>query len=277
GNGANWTAVTEYEHHNLEGVLFGFFLGIYCVTVLGNSLLIGLITLDPHLHNPMHFFLSNLSLTDICDTSSFVPFMLANFLETRRTISFPGCAPQMCLTLALGATESLLLAVMAYDRYVAICQPSEGRSGTGFATSLLQATLVWGLPLCGHSVVNHFFCEILAGLKLACGDVSLSVVTLTVTTAVLSRTPLLRIFLSYIFILVAILRVPSATGRCRAFSTCSAHLTVVVVFHGTISFMHFKPKAKDPNVNKITTFLRNTEVKAAVTALLGGGLLPGKM
>ncbi|KAM6183352.1 olfactory receptor 13C7-like [Erethizon dorsatum] len=312
-DGANWTAVMEYvllglqEHHNLEVVLFGFCLSIYCVTVLGNSLLLGLITLDPHLHNPMYFFLSNLSLIDICGTSSFVPFMLANFLKTQRTISFSGCALQMYLTLALGATECLLLAVMAYDRYAAICQPlrypelMRGQTclwmaglswGTGFANSLLQSILVWRLPLCGHNVINHFFCEILAVLKLACGDVSLNVVTLTVATAVLTLTPLLLIFLSYIFILVAILRVPSATGRRKAFSTCSAHLMVVVVFYGTISFMYFKPKAKDPNVDKIITLfygavipslnpiiysLRNMEVKAAITALLGGGLLSRKM
>ncbi|XP_004632044.1 olfactory receptor 13C7-like [Octodon degus] len=312
-DGANWTAVTEYvllgfqEHPNLEAVLFGFCLGIYCLTILGNSLLIALITLDPHLHNPMYFFLSNLSLVDICGTSSFVPFMLANFLKNQRTISFPGCALQMYLTLALGATECLLLALMAYDRYVAICQPLRytelmrrqtclwmaGLSWvTGFANSLLQSILVWRLPLCGHNVINHFFCEILAVLKLACGDVSLNVVTLTVGTAALSLTPLLLIFLSYIFILAAIFRMPSAIGRHKAFSTCSAHLTVVVVFYGTISFMYFKTKAKDPNVDKIITLfygavtpslnpviysLRNTEVKAAVTALLGGGLLSRKM
>lgn len=312
-DGANQTAVMEYvllglqEHHNLEVVLFVFCLGIYCMTVLGNSLLIGLVTLDPHLHNPMYFFLINLSLIDICGTSSFMPFMLANFLETRRTISFPGCVLQMYLTLALGATECLLLAMMAYHHYVAICQPlrypeiMRGQTcmwmavlswGIGSANSLLQSILVWHLPLCGHNVINHFFCEILAVLKLACGDISLNVLTLTVATVVLTLTPLLLIFFSYIFILVAILRVPSAAGQHKAFSTCSAHLTVVVIFYGTISFMYFKPKAKDPNVDKIITLfygavtpslnpiiysLRNTEVKAAVAALLGGGLLSRKM
>ncbi|XP_063111419.1 olfactory receptor 13C7-like [Cavia porcellus] len=312
-DGANCTAVKEYvllglqEHRDLELVLFGFFLGIYCMTVLGNSLLIGLITLVPHLHNPMYFFLSNLSLIDICGTSSFVPFMLANLLETRKTISFPGCALQMYLTLALGTTECLLLAVMAYDRYVAICQPlrypelMHGQRclrmaalswGTGFANSLLHSILVWRLPLCGQNVINHFFCEILAVLKLACGDVSLNVVTTTVATAVLTLTPLLLIFLSYFLILLAILRLPSATGRRKAFSTCSAHLTVVVVFYGTISFMYFRPKSKDPNVDKIVTLfygavtpslnpiiysLRNAEVKAAITALRGRALLSRKM
>ncbi|XP_062937754.1 olfactory receptor 13C7-like [Cynocephalus volans] len=312
-DGANQTAVTEYvllglhEHPRLEMVLSVLCLGVYFVNVLGNSLLIGLSTLDPRLHSAMYFFLSNLSLLDICGTSSFVPLMLVNFLETQRTISFPGCALQMYLTLALGSTECLLLAVMAYDRYVAICQPlrypelMSGETcmrmavlswGTGFANSLLQSTLTWRLPFCGHNIINHFFCEILAVLKLACGDISLNALVLMAATVVLTLAPLLLICLSYMFILTAILRVPSAAGRHKAFSTCSAHLTVVVVFYGTISFMYFKPKVKDPNLDKIIALfygvmtpslnpiiysLRNTEVKAAAIALLRGGLLSRKM
>ncbi|GAB5579902.1 olfactory receptor 13C7-like [Prionailurus iriomotensis] len=310
---ANQTAVTEYillglhEHPNLEMVLFVLCLGIYSMNVLGNSLLIGLNMLDPRLHSPMYFFLSNLSLMDICGTSSFVPLMLTNFLEAQRTISFLGCALQMYLTLALGSTECLLLAVMAYDRYVAICQPlryTEIMSrwtclwmavlswGTGFAISLLQSLLTWSLPFCGHNIINHFFCEILAVLKLSCGDISLNALLLIMATAVLTLAPLLLICLSYILILAAILRVPSAAGRCKAFSTCSAHLTVVVVFYGTISFMYFKPKAQDPNLDKIIALfygvvtpslnpiiysLRNAEVKSAVLALLWGDLLSRKL
>uniref|UniRef100_M3Z474 Olfactory receptor n=1 Tax=Mustela putorius furo TaxID=9669 RepID=M3Z474_MUSPF len=309
----NQTAVTEFillglqEHRNLETVLFVLCLGIYSVNVLGNSLLMGLSVLDPRLHSPMYFFLSNLSLMDICGTSSFVPLMLVNFLEAQRTISFPGCVLQMYLTLALGSTECLLLAVMAYDRYVAICQPlrypeiMNGPTcvrmavlswGTGFANSLLQSLLTWSLPFCGHNIINHFFCEILAVLKLACGDISLNALMLVVATAVLTLAPLLLICLSYVVILATILRVPSAAGRHKAFSTCSAHITVVVVFYGTISFMYFKPKAKDPDLDKIIALfygvvtpslnpiiysLRNAEVKAAALALLAGGLLSRKM
>ncbi|XP_028634976.1 olfactory receptor 13C7-like [Grammomys surdaster] len=309
----NHTAVTEYvllglqDHHSLEIVLFVLCLVIYCITLLGNSFLVGLIVLDPHLHSPMYFFISNLSLIDICGTSSFTPMMLLNFLDVHRTISFPSCALQMYMTLALGATECLLLAVMAYDRYMAICQPlrySELMNGqlciqmsviswgTGFANSLLQSILAWRLPFCGHYIINHFFCEILAVLKLACGDISLNALILMVATTVLTMTPLLLICLSYIFILAAILRMPSAAGRSKAFSTCSAHLTVVVIFYGTISFMYLKPKDKDPSVDKIVTLLyaivapslnafiyslRNTEVKAAFTALVRGGLLTRKM
>ncbi|XP_017398633.2 olfactory receptor 13C7-like [Cebus imitator] len=310
--GGNQTAVTEYvllglhEHRNLEVVLFVLCLGVYSMNVLGNALLIGLNVLHRGLHNPMYFFLSKLSLMDICGTSSFVPLMLVNFLGAQRTISFPGCAMQMYLTLALGSTECLLLAMMAYDRYVAICQPLRYQElmsrqtymrmavlswGTGFANSLLQSILVWCLPFCGHNVINHFFCEILAVLKLACGDISRNALALMVATAVLTLAPLLLICLSYLFILATILRVPSAAGRHKAFSTCSAHLTVVVVFYGTISFMYFKPKSKDASVDKIVTMfygvvtpslnpiiysLRNAEVKAAALALLRGGLLSRK-
>ncbi|XP_045418072.1 olfactory receptor 13C7-like [Lemur catta] len=312
-SGTNQTSVMEYvllglhAHRKLEVVLFVLCLGIYLVNVLGNSLLIGLNILASRLHSPMYFFLSNLSLMDICGTSSFVPLMLVNFLKAQRTISFPGCALQMYLTLALGSTECLLLAMMAYDRYVAICQPlrylelMSGQAcmqmavlswGTGFANSLLQSILAWRLPFCGHNVINHFFCEILAVLKLACGDISLNALTLMVAAVFLTLAPLLLICLSYIFILAAILRIPSAAGRRKAFSTCSAHLTVVVIFYGTILFMYLKPKAKDPKLDKIIALfygvvtpslnpiiysLRNAEVKAAAVALLGGHLLSRKV
>ncbi|XP_007522948.1 olfactory receptor 13C7-like [Erinaceus europaeus] len=311
--GTNYTAVTEYillglhDHHGLELVLFIFCLSIYSVSVLGNSLLIVLNVLDPHLHNPMYFFLSNLSLMDICGTSAFVPLMLVNFLKAQKTISFAGCALQMFLTLALGSTECVLLAMMACDRYVAICQPLRYPElmsrqtcvwmavlswGAGFGNSLLQSIFTWSLPFCGHNVINHFFCEILAVFKLACGDVSLNALLLMVATVVLTFTPLLLICLSYIFILAAVLRVPSAAGRRKAFSTCSAHLTVVVIYYGTISFMYFNPKAKDPHWDKIIALfygvvtpslnpiiysLRNSEVKAAALALFRGDLLSRKM
>ncbi|XP_019821123.2 olfactory receptor 2S2-like [Bos indicus] len=312
-NRANQTVMTEFvllglhDHHNLEMVLFVLCLGIYSVNVLGNALLIGLNMLDPRLHTPMYFFLSNLALVDISGTSSFVPLMLVNFLETQSTISFPGCALQMYLTQALGSTECVLLAMMACDRYVAICQPlrySELMNpqtctwmvalswGAGLANSLLNSKLTWSLPFCGHNVINHFFCEILAVLKLACGDISLNALILMVASAVVTLPPLLLIFLSYVFILTAILRMPSAAGRHKAFSTCSAHLTVVVIFYGTIFFMYFKPKAKEPNLDKFIALfygvmtpslnpiiysLRNAEVKAATIALLRGDLLSRKI
>ena len=133
-----------HDHHNLEMVLFVLCLGIYSVNVLGNTLLIGLNMLDPRLHTPMYFFLSNLALMDISGTSSFVPLMLVNFLEAQSTISFPGCALQMYLTLALGSTECVLLAMMACDRYVAICQPLRYSELMSWHTSMWMVVLSWG-------------------------------------------------------------------------------------------------------------------------------------
>lgn len=216
--------MTEYVllgvqgHHNLEMALFALCLGSYSVSVLGNSLLIVLNMLDPRLHSSMYLFLSNLSLMDIWGTSAIVPLMLVNLQEAQRTISFPGCTLQMYLTLSLG-TECLLLAVMAYDHYVAICQPiryPELLSGqtrmdgvlswkTAFANALLQSILTWSLPFCGHIIINHS-CEVLM-LELAYWDISLNVL-LIVAIAVLSLAPLLLICLSYISIIAAILRVP---------------------------------------------------------------------
>ncbi|XP_049628279.1 olfactory receptor 13C7-like [Suncus etruscus] len=305
--GTEFVLLGLQEHHALELILFMCCLGIYSVNVLGNSLLIVLNMLDPRLNTPMYFFLSNLSLMDICGTSAFVPLMLVNFLKVQKTISFPGCALQMFLTLALGSTECLLLAVMAYNRYVAICQPLRYPElmnmrtcvwmavlswGTGFSNSLLQSIFTWNLPFCGHHIINHFFCEILAVVKLACGDISVNALLLMVATIILTFTPFLLICLSYIFILATILRVPSAEGRRKAFSTCSAHLTVVVIFYGTIGFMYFNPSAKDPQWDKIIALfygivtpslnpiiysLRNTEVKAGALALLQGDLLSRKL
>uniref|UniRef100_A0A8B9WD59 G-protein coupled receptors family 1 profile domain-containing protein n=1 Tax=Bos mutus grunniens TaxID=30521 RepID=A0A8B9WD59_BOSMU len=278
------TVVTEFvllglhDHHNLQMVLFVLCLGIYSVNVLGNALLIGLNMLDPRLHTPMYFFLSNLALMDISGTSSFVPLMLANFLETQNVPD-----------LALGSTECVLLP-LRYSELMnrQTCTWMVALSwGAAFANSLLQSILTWSLPFCGHNIINHFFCEILAVLKLACGDISLNALLIMVASSVLTLAPLLLIFLSYVFILTAILRVPSAAGRHKAFSTCSAHLTVVVIFYGTISFMYFKPKAKDlyldkllalfygvvtPSLNPIIYSLRNAEVKAATIALLRGDL-----
>ena len=260
------------------------------------------LSLSKYLIVQTYFFLSNLALMDISGTFSFMPLMLVNFLETQSTISFPGCALQMYPTLALDSTECVLLAMMACDWYVAICQPllySELMNrhmsmwmvalswGEGFANSLLHSNLTCSLPFCGH-----FFCEVLAVLKLACGDISLNALILTVASAVVTLPPLLFIFLSYVFILTAILRVPSAAGRHKAFYTCSAHLTVVVIFYGTIFFMYLKPKAKElnldkfialfygvmtPSLNPIIYSLRNAEVKAATIALLRGDLLSRKI
>uniref|UniRef100_F6PJJ7 Olfactory receptor n=1 Tax=Monodelphis domestica TaxID=13616 RepID=F6PJJ7_MONDO len=303
-NGGNESIVLEFlllglsKHPKIEIFLFVLCLGIYLVILLGNSYLIILSIVDSNLHTPMYFFLSNLSFIDIFGTSSCVPLMLVNFLSVRKTISFAGCALQMYLTHALGTTECVLLAMMAYDRYVAICNPlrytiimntrvcvqlAAVSWIVGTINSLVQTILALRLSFCGNNIIDHFFCEILALLKLACVDISLNNFVMMVAVVLVTMTPVLLILISYMFILATILRLNSAEGRKKAFSTCSAHLAVVIIFYGTLLFMYSKPKAKDSDSDKVIALfyaavtsmlnpiiysLRNNEVKAAVKKLI---------
>uniref|UniRef100_UPI0031344EFD olfactory receptor family 13 subfamily C member 7E, pseudogene 1 n=1 Tax=Mus musculus TaxID=10090 RepID=UPI0031344EFD len=292
-------------HPKLEKTFFMLILLMYLVILLGNGILILVSILDSHLHTPMYFFLGNLSFLDICYTTSSVPLILDSFLTPRKTISFSGCAVQMFLSFAMGATECVLLSMMAFDRYVAICNPlrypvvmnkaayvpmAVSSWSGGIAVSVVQTSLAMKLTFCGDNVINHFTCEILAVLKLACADISINVISMGVTNIIFLGVPVLFISFSYVFILVTILRIPSAEGRKKAFSTCSAHLTVVLVFYGTILFMYGKPKSKDPlgadkqdladklislfygvltpMLNPIIYSLRNKDVRAAVTNLV---------
>ena len=293
------------DQPKLEKMFFVLILLTYLVILLGNGVLILVTILDSRLHTPMYFFLGNLSFLDICYTTSSVPLILDSFLTPRKTISFSACGVQMFLSFAMGATECVLLGMMAFDRYVAICNPlrypivmskavyvpmAAGSWAAGCAASMVQTSLAMRLPFCGDNVINHFTCEILAVLKLACADISINVISMGVTNVIFLVVPVLLIFVSYIFILTTILRIPSAEGRKKAFSTCSAHLTVVVIFYGTILFMYGKPKSKDPlgadkqdladkltslfygvvtpMLNPIIYSLRNKDVKAAVRNLV---------
>ncbi|XP_012625637.2 olfactory receptor 13C7 [Microcebus murinus] len=292
-------------HPKLEKTFFALILSMYLVVLLGNGVLILVTILDSHLHTPMYFFLGNLSFLDICYTTSSVPLILDSFLTPRKTISFSACAVQMFLSFAMGATECVLLSMMAFDRYVAICNPlrypevmskaayvpmAAGTWVAGSITAMVQTSLAMRLPFCGDNVINHFTCEILAVLKLACADISVNVISMAVANVIFLGVPVLFISFSYVFIIATILRIPSAEGRKKAFSTCSAHLTVVVVFYGTILFMYGKPKSKDslgadkqdladklislfygvvtPMLNPIIYSLRNKDVKAAVRHLV---------
>ena len=308
---SNQSSVTEFvllglsAHPKLEKTFFVLILSMYLVILLGNGVLILVTVSDSHLHTPMYFFLGNLSFLDICYTTSSVPLVLDGFLTPRKTIPFSACAIQMFLSFAMGATECVLLGMMAFDRYMAICNPlrysivmrkavyvSMAASSwlAGGANSLVQISLAVQLPFCGDNVINHFTCEILAVLKLACADISINVVSMGVANVIFLGVPVLFILVSYIFILTTILRIPSVEGRKKAFSTCSAHLTVVVIFYGTILFMYGKPKSKDPlgadkqeladklislfyglltpMLNPIIYSLRNKDVKAAVKNLM---------
>ncbi|XP_045418782.1 olfactory receptor 13C7-like [Lemur catta] len=292
-------------HPKLEKTFFVLILSMYLVVLLGNGVLILVTILDSRLHTPMYFFLGNLSFLDICYTTSSVPLILDSFLTPRKTISFSACAVQMFLSFAMGATECVLLGMMAFDRYAAICNPlrypevmskaayvpmAAGSWVAGSITAMVQTSLAMRLPFCGDNVINHFTCEILAVLKLACADISVNVISMAVANVIFLGVPVLFISFSYVFILATILRIPSAEGRKKAFSTCSAHLTVVVVFYGTILFMYGKPKSKGPlgadkqdladklislfygvvtpMVNPVIYSLRNKDVKAAMRHLV---------
>ncbi|XP_054440915.1 olfactory receptor 13D1-like [Pteronotus mesoamericanus] len=299
----NWTEIEFIlqglsEYPVAEKLLFVMCLVMYLVVLLGNSILIILTLLDPRLHIPMYFFLGNLSFLDIWYTSSFIPSMLKHFLSRKKTISFTRCVVQMSVSYTMGSTECVLLAVMAYDRFVAICKPlrypvimnkalciqmAALSWGLGFFNSLTQTILAIQLPFCGKNVINHFACEILAFVKLACTDIFVNEITIMLGNVIFLFCPLLLICMSYIFILSTVLRISSAEGRKKAFSTCSAHVTVVTVFYGTILFMYMKPKSKDsafnklialfygvvtPMLNPIIYSLRNTEVHGAMRKLI---------
>lgn len=302
---ANWSSVTVFfflgfsHYPKVEVVIFVLCLLMYLTTLLGNTILISITILDSHLHTPMYFFLSNLSFLDIWYTSSALIPMLANFISGKNTISFSGCASQMYFSLAMGSTECVLLSMMAYDRYVAICNPLRypiimnrrvcvqiaGSSWlTGCLTALVETGPVLQLSLCGNSIINHFTCEILALLKMACVDTSMVQLIMLVISILLLPLPMLLICVSYAFILSNILRISSTDGQSKAFSTCAAHLTVVVLFYGTALSMYLKPSAVNsqeidkfmaliyagltPMLNPIIYSLRNKEVKMAVKKLL---------
>uniref|UniRef100_A0A452UA78 Olfactory receptor n=3 Tax=Ursus TaxID=9639 RepID=A0A452UA78_URSMA len=307
----NQTFASEFILLGLSGypkfeiIYFVLILVMYLVILIGNGILIIASIFDSRLHTPMYFFLGNLSVLDICYTSSSVPSTLVSLISKKRNISFSGCAVQMFFGFAMGSTECFLLGMMAFDRYVAICNPlrypvimskvvyvpmASVSWLSGGINSIVQTSLAMRLPFCGNNVINHFTCEILAVLKLACADISLNIITMVISNMTFLVLPLLVIFFSYMFILYTILRMNSATGRRKAFSTCSAHLTVVIIFYGTIFFMYAKPKTQElpgedkfqtseklislfygvvtPMLNPIIYSLRNKDVKAAVKYLL---------
>ena len=238
--------------------LFILFLIMYLVTITGNVLIILAISSDPQLHTPMYFFLSVLSFTDICFTTTVVPRMLVNFLS-HKTISYAGCLTQMYFIYALGNTDSCLLAVMAYDRYVAICDPfhyvtimSHRRCVLLVAFScslphlhsLLHILLLNQLTFCDSNVVHHFLCDINPLLKLSCSSIFVNDLTIKTEGLVFWVTPFLCIVFSYVRILVAVLRIPSAAGKRKAFSTCGSHFAVVILFHGSIFYVYLQPLSR---------------------------------
>ncbi|XP_002751947.3 olfactory receptor 2F1 [Callithrix jacchus] len=279
--------------------LFVLFLVMYMVTLLGNCLIVLLIRLDSRLHTPMYFFLTNLSLVDVSYATSIVPQLLAHFLIEHKAIPFQSCAAQLFFSLALGGIEFVLLAVMAYDRYVAVCDPlrySAIMHGvlcarlavtswvSGSINSFVHTTITFQLPMCTNKFIDHISCEILAVVRLACVDTSSNEVAIMVSSILLLMTPFCLVLLSYIRIISAILKIQSTEGRKKAFQTCASHLTVVALCYGMAIFTYIQPHSGPsalqeklislfyailtPMLNPMIYSLRNKEVKGAWHKLL---------
>ncbi|XP_030395337.1 olfactory receptor 1020-like [Gopherus evgoodei] len=275
--------------------LFLLFLAIYIVTVAGNILIIALVMANRRLHTPMYFFLWNLSCLETCYSSTILPRMLASLLTGNRTISVSGCITQLHFFGFLAATECYLLAAMSYDRYLAICKPLQyaicmnGRnclwlaSGSwisGFLGSTIMTFLVSKLTFCGPNEIDHFFCDFTPMIKLSCSDISLTNLVTLILSAMETLIPFLLTMTSYVCIMVTILRIPSMSGRQKAFSTCSSHLAMVTIFYGTVIIVYVMPKNSTlrelnkvfsvfytvltPLANPLIYSLRNRAVKEAL-------------
>ncbi|XP_049484269.1 olfactory receptor 1L8-like [Panthera uncia] len=278
--------------------LFILFLTMYLVTITGNLLIILAIHSDPQLQTPMYFFLSFLSLTDICFTTTIVPRMLLSFLS-EKTISYAGCLTQMYFIYVLANTDSFLLVVMAFDRYVAICDPfhyvttmSHHRCVLLVAFScsfphfhsLLHTLLLNRLTFCDNNVIHHFFCDINPLLKLSCSSTFLNEIVIMSEGSVVLVTPFVCITFSYIRILITVLKIPSAAGKRKAFSTCGSHLTVVTLFYGSIFYVYLQPLSNYTVRDHVATLvytvltsilnpfiysLRNKDLKEGLRKLMG--------
>ncbi|XP_035960423.1 olfactory receptor 5L1-like [Halichoerus grypus] len=297
----NCTSVTEFillglaDAPELTVVFSLVFLLIYGVTVLGNLGMIAAIQVSSQLHTPMYFFLSHLSFVDFCYSTIIVPKMLSNILNRDKAISFLGCMVQFYLFCTCVVTEVFLLAVMAYDRFVAICNPllymvTMSRHLCmelvsccylcGMVCSLIHLCLVLEIPSYRSNVINHFFCDLPPLLSLACSDVSINELLLYILATFNEMTTIVIILTSYLLILITILRMHSAEGRRKAFSTCASHLTAILVFHGTILFIYCRPSSGNsvetdkvatvfytiviPMLNPFIYSLRNKDVKEAL-------------
>ncbi|XP_062975587.1 olfactory receptor 1L4-like [Elgaria multicarinata webbii] len=279
-----------------QALLFPLFLSIYLLTLLGNITIISLIYSNNQLlQAPMYFFLSYLALADVGFTTTTVPKALENLLSQEKTISYHGCLIQMYFYMIFGNADSFLLSSMAYDRYVAICHPLHYSALMSHKRCLLLAAVSWAIPIihsslytflmsrisiCEHSEIPHFFCDIYPVLDISCSDTSIIQLMLMTEGVVEVLGPFVLTVFSYAFIFYAIMKIPSATGKCKAFSTCGSHIVVVTLFYGTVSWVYFKPHSKTqdrsdtvaavmytmvtPMLNPFIYSLRNSEMKAAV-------------
>ncbi|EGV93419.1 olfactory receptor 10J1-like [Cricetulus griseus] len=301
----NFTGVREFvfqgfsNYQEFHLTLFVVFFALYLLTLAGNVIIVTIIRIDQHLHTPMYFFLSVLSTSETFYSLVIIPRMLGSLVGLSQTISLECCGTQLFFFLGFAITNCLLLAVMGYDRYVAICNPlrytiimnwrvcvilASSVCATGFLFSLVQAVSIFRLPFC-NSLIEHFFCDVRPVLDLACevpvvNDILTLVLSLLAITA-----PATFLFVSYVLIISTILKIASAEGRKKTFATCASHLTVVVIHYGCASIAYFKPKSENtkdqdqlisvtytvitPLLNPVVYSLRNKEVQDALRKVMG--------
>ncbi|XP_062043121.1 olfactory receptor 2G3-like [Lepus europaeus] len=286
------------DQPQVEAMLFVVVLISYLLTLVGNTAIILVSCLDSKLHTPMYFFLTNLSFLDLCFTTSIVPQLLWNLKGPAKTISPMGCAIQLYVSLSFGSTECVLLTIMAFDRYVAVCRPLNyttimhpsfcktlaGISWlSGVGNTLIQGTITLRLPRCGHHHLHHFLCEVPAMIKLACVDIHSNEVQLLVATLVLLLLPMALIVVSYGLIVQTVIKLKSSQAWRKALGTCGSHLLVVSLYFGTSSVIYIQPKRTlghsqgkfltlfytvvTPTLNPLIYTLRNKDVKGALRRL----------
>ncbi|XP_073491045.1 olfactory receptor 5AR1-like [Aquarana catesbeiana] len=294
----NVTVVVEFillglsSNPKTQVILFFIFLFWYLIILIGNQIFIILILTDTSLHTPMYFFLANLSFLDLFYSTSIVPRMLRDLMSLRNGISYAECATQMYISLSFGETECILLAIMAYDRYVAICYPlhyttimskmiclriATGTWLCGFLLSISHVALTLNVDLCGNNVINHFLCEVPEILSLSCENIILVEFIIFVVGVIILMTPVTFIVVSYIKIMLCIIKIASSSGRRKAFSTCGSHMIVVAIFYGSAMAAYMKPRSSSipgtdkviaifytivpPMLNPMIYTLRNNDVK----------------
>ncbi|XP_052504240.1 olfactory receptor 1361-like [Budorcas taxicolor] len=304
----NETSISDFlllgfsQHPEQQPLLFGLFLAVYLVTVLGNLLIILAISSHPRLHTPMYFFLANLSFTDTCFSCTIVPKVLLNIHTQHYTISHTGCLVQMFFFMELALLDDFLLAVMAYDRYMAICLPLHYTTIMGPQRCLLLVAASWlsshllafslclrmsQFSFCASHAIPHFFCDLLPLLKLACSDTHIFQLMMFAEAALSGVVPLTCVLVSYVHIIHTILRIPSAGGKHKVFSTCGSHLTVVTLFYGTLFLVYFQPSSSysadtgmatsvvytmvTPMLNPFIYSLRNSDMKGALCRFFSWG------
>ncbi|XP_053880736.1 olfactory receptor 10V1-like [Malaclemys terrapin pileata] len=289
----------------MQLLIFLAFLLVYLLSLCGNATVALTVHTDHSLHTPMYFFLANLAVLEIFYSSVIASLALVNLLSGRKaTISLAGCGTQMFFFVFLGSAECILLVIMAYDRYVAICHPLRytlimnwtvcaclvsGSLVLGFLLALQLTILLFHLPFCGTNEINHFYCDVLPVLQLACANTQIHQATLFVVSVIVLTIPFLLICISYVFIVAAILKIRSAAGRNSAFSTCSSHLTVVLLQYGCCSFIYLHPSSSyspeqgqvvsvvytfvTPLLNPLIYSMRNKDLKDALGRALGRAIL----